>query len=339
MKHYVGLDVSQRCTSVCVVDELGNRTWEGKCSTNPHAIAQLLRTRHMTIERVAMETGPLAVWLFHGLTTLGVPIVCLHARQVHAAFSVQLNKTDSNDAAGIAQLVRSGWYRPVEIKSLGSHELRLMLIARAKLVSIRTALYNQIRGVLKTFGVVLPAGRNRAFEQLVEEATPESTMIGSAIAGLMETWRTVSRQIRKLDYLVEKTAGSRAVTRRFMSVPGVGAKTAIAFIAAVDDPSRFQSTVDVGAYLGLTPGRYQSGEVDRNSSISKCGCRLTRYLLVEAASALLLRSKSDSRLRRWAAALMQRIGRKKALVALARKLATVLLAMWRDQTAFQPNHG
>jgi transposase len=336
MKHYVGLDVSQQHTAVCVIDQDGKKIWEGKCATDPHAITETLCARRVSIERIGMETGPLAVWLFHALLALGMPIVCLHARHVHAALAVQLNKTDGNDAAGIAQLIRSGWYRPVQVKSLRSHELRLILIARAKMVSIRTALYNQIRGVLKTFGVVLPAGRNRAFEQLVEQSTPASALIGAAIAGLMDTWRGISHQVRKLDYLLEKMAGSSEVTRRLMSVPGVGPTTAIAFVAAVDDPARFRRMADLGAYLGLTPRKYQSGEVDRNGAISKCGCRLTRYLLVEAASAMLMRSKSDNRLRRWAGALLPRIGRKKTLVALARKLATVLLSMWRNQVAFRP---
>lgn len=152
-------------------------------------------------------------------------------------------------------------------------------------------MYNQIRGVLKTFGIVLHGGRQRAFERMVEESIPESSLIGPAIGALMETWRSVSRQIRKLDYLLEKTAGLSEVTRRLMSVPGVGATTAIAFAAVVDDPRRFRSIAEIGAYVGLTPRKYQSGDVDRNSSISKCGCRLTRYLLVEAASALLQRSK------------------------------------------------
>ncbi len=135
MKHYVGLDVSQQHTAVCVVDQDGKKIWEGKCATDPHAITETLCARRVAIERIGMETGPLAVWLFHALLALGMPIVCLHARHVHAALAVQLNKTDGNDAAGIAQLIRSGWYRPVQVKSLRSHELRLILIARAKMVA------------------------------------------------------------------------------------------------------------------------------------------------------------------------------------------------------------
>ncbi|MCL4798300.1 MAG: IS110 family transposase [Burkholderiales bacterium] len=336
MGQYVGLDVSQKLTALCVIDESGQRIWQGTCRSSPSAIAQTLQERVGEAVRVGMETGPLAVWLYHGLHELGVPIVCIHARHVHAALSVQLNKTDGNDAHGIAQLVRSGWYRPVEVKSLESHELRLLLSARAKLVGMRTALYSQIRGVLKTFGVVLRPGRRGTFERLVLDATPQRAAVAEVVGVLLETWREISDKIRLMDRAVHRAAKANKICTRFMSVPGVGPNTALAFYTCVDDPRRFARVTDVGAYLGLTPKKYQSGDVDRNTSISKCGDRLTRYLLVEAAGVLLRRTRMDSALKRWGLRLVPRVGFRKAIVAMARKLSTLLLSIWRDESVFRP---
>ena len=247
-----------------------------------------------------------------------------------------MQQRHSNDARGIAQLTRSGWYRAVEVKSIASHEVRLLLGARSRLVSMRTGLYNQIRGVLKTFGVVLPAGTRSAFERLVEQHTPATSLIHGVIEILLDSWRHIDRQVRETDKALERIARASDVCRRLMTVPGVGVTTAVAFAAAVDNPDRFRRVGDIGPYLGLTPRKYQSGEVDHNGGISKTGCRLTRHMLFEAASALLLRHKRDCALRRWAQSLIPRIGLRKALVATARKLATLLLSMWRSGKEFIP---
>ncbi len=159
MEQYVGLDVSQKETVICVIDGNGKQVWEGVCSSTPGAMAAVLHRKAPLAVKIGMETGPLAVWHWHELRRAGLPIVCLHARHAKAALSVQLNKTDANDAFGLAQIVRTGWYREVEVKSLESHTLRLLLAGRARLVSMRTTLYSQIRGLLKTFGVVLQAGK------------------------------------------------------------------------------------------------------------------------------------------------------------------------------------
>lgn len=336
MDTYVGLDVSQKSTVICVVDGEGSVVWRGSSASDPVSIAAVLHRQAPSVRRVGMETGPLAVWLYHGLRELGVPVDCLHARSVHAALVTQINKTDSNDARGIAQLTRSGWYRPVEVKSIPSHETRMLLGARSKLVGMRTSLYNQIRGTLKTFGVVLPAGKRGTFVRMVEQHTPDSSLVQDVITALLDIWRQVDREIRKLDNTIQRLAHGNEVCRKLMTVPGVGATTAVAFAAAVDNPARFHSVRDIGPYLGLTPKKYQSGEIDRNGSISKTGCRLTRHLLFEAASALLLRRKTDCAIRRWAMSLVPRIGLRKATIAVARKLATLLLSLWRSEQEFIP---
>ncbi|MDQ1158960.1 transposase [Sphingomonas sp. SORGH_AS 950] len=121
---YVGLDVSMKETAICVVDETGDRIWDGKSRTDPDAIAAVLARRAVGAVRIGIETGPMTVWLWHALTERELPIVCLHARHAAAALKLQMNKTDRNDAFGLARLVRSGWYRPVAVRSMDTHRLR-----------------------------------------------------------------------------------------------------------------------------------------------------------------------------------------------------------------------
>ena len=330
MDAFVGLDVSQKKTAICVVDAAGVKICQASVNTSPHEIYEYLVTKGFERSKVGMETGPLAVWLYHGLRALGLDIDCIHARHVHAALSMQLNKTDQNDAYGIARLVQSGWYRPTHVKSLDCHQVRLMLTAREKLVQIRVTLINQIRGLLKTFGVVLPPGKNSVFERSIVESSPSIESVKPTVLMLMQSWKEISQQIRQMDKRLESYAKDDGVCRLLRSIPGVGALTAISFKTAVDDPARFGSVSDVGAFLGLTPKRYQSGDVDKSGGVSKHGSRQTRSLLFEAACCLLTRYGKDTPLGEWGKKLWDRLGFKKAVVALARKLSALMLSMWKS---------
>lgn len=146
MTHYVGLDVSLEETSICVIDENGQRVWQGKSSSEPAAIAKRAKLHAPEVTKVGLETGPLSTWHWHELRGLGLPVVCLDARQAKAALSLQVNKTDANDARGLAQIVRTGWYREVEVKSIEAHLVRTLLTSRSKLVEVRTRLSNQLAG-------------------------------------------------------------------------------------------------------------------------------------------------------------------------------------------------
>lgn len=332
---YVGLDVSQKETEICVLDAEGRRTWRGKCPSRPDAIAEVLGQRAPGVTKVGMETGPLAIWLWHGLKALGVPIECLHARHVAAALSLRVNKTDTNDALGIAQVVRSGWYRPVAVKSMHSCRVRAILAARRQLVQVRTGLYNQIRGLLKTFGVVLGPGTGGTFERAVKAECPDDALVRDAVDALLIAWKVAGERKMALERQMVRIAREQDVCRRLATVPGVGAITSLTFVTALDDPTRFRRSRDVGAYLGLTPKRYQSGEVDLAGRISKAGDRTARSLLFEAANALMTRVRKDCALRDWGLSLAKRIGSRKAKVAVARKLATILHRIWLDGTEFQ----
>jgi transposase len=247
---YVGLDVSQKETEICVVDAEGRRVWRGKCPSRPEAIAGVLGEHAPGATKVGMETGPLAIWLWHGLKALNVPIDCLHARHIAAALSLQVNKTDANDAHGIAQVVRSGWYRAVAVKSLHSCRVRAILSARRQLVEVRTSLYNQIRGLLKTFGVVLGAGAGGVFERAVHEQCPDDPLVQDAIGALLSAWKVAGERKMALERQLIRIAREQDVCRRLATVPGVGAITSLTFVTALDDPTRFRRSRDVGPIPG-----------------------------------------------------------------------------------------
>ena len=335
VERFVGLDVSQRSTSVCILDGQGNRIWRGKCATDPAAIEEVIRARAGGAARVGLETGPLTPWLVHELRGRGFEVVCLDARQARAALALRPNKTDANDAEGLAQILRLGWHRSVHVKSYGAHRLRAALGARMQLVNMVTELSNHVRGVLKVFGLVVEGARGGVFADRVEALVADRPEVAAVVRPMLEAWRGLRRQVAAYDVALRAEAKERRETRLLMSVPGVGAITALAFASAVEDPARFGSSRDVGAHFGLTPRQHQSGEVDRMGEISRWGDGLVRTYLFEAATVLVRRVKRWSPLKAWAVRLAQRAGATKARVALARKLAVVMHAIWRSGEPFR----
>lgn len=334
MTQYVGLDVSQKETSVCVIDESGKIVFEGKTPSEPGALARLLRKRAPTAERIGFETGAMASWLWHELKRVNLPVVCVDARHAHAALSVRMNKSDQNDARGLAELVRVGWYREVKVKSEASLVVRSILVARARLVGIRRDLENQTRSMLKEIGLLFPRAIGGPLRAHVLRLLGDDHPLRSIIEGLLAVHERVGQEQMVLDDRIRRLAKADETTRRLMTVPGVGVVTALAFRHTIDDPSRFRSAQSVGAYLGLTPRRQQSGELDRQGHISKWGDRLLRTYLFEAASVLIHRTRRWSALKAWGMRLMKRIGARKAKVAMARKIAVILHCIWVDGTEF-----
>jgi transposase len=334
-KHFVGLDVSLDLTSVCVLDEAGAVVWRGKVASTPEALTEAIRKHAPSVLKIGLETGPLSTWHWHALRENGLPVVCLDARHAKAALSVQLNKTDDNDAYGLAQIIRSGWYKEVAVKSLDSHRVRTLLSSRAQLVNIRRDLGTKIRGLLKTFGRIVGKISGRKYEESVRELSAGEPGLEEAVSALLAVRARIEHEIRTLDEHILGFAKRSDTCRRLMTVPGIGVLTAVSFVTAVDDPARFVRSSGVGAYFGLTPRRYQSGEVDRDGSVSKCGDALTRTYLFEAAGTLLARVGRWSALKAWGARLARRIGSKKARVAIARKLAVVMHRIWVDGSEFR----
>lgn len=334
MTHFVGLDISQKDTAVCVVDDAGRQVWRGKVRTEPQAIADVVALRAPEAANIGLETGPLSTWLWHALHELGLPVICMDARHAKAGLAVQINKTDENDALGLARLVRAGWFREVKVKSLRNHLLRGVLGARAQLVSLRIHITTQVRGLLKNIGVFVSIGRRQTFEVAVAEAIGDRAALTMLTAPLLVVWRTLTEQIRVYDTLLRRQALQNEAAKRLMTVPGVGPIVALAFVSMIDEPGRFAKSKSVGAYLGLTPRRYQSGEKDVSGSISRTGDTLVRAYLFEAANVLMTRVKRWTSLKAWGVKLASRIGINRARAAVARKMGVIMHTMLVAGTDF-----
>jgi transposase len=334
MELYVGLDVSLKETSICVVDSSGEIVSEGTVISEPSAIAAFVKTKAPSAKRIGLETGPTTTWLWHELRALGLPVICIDARHAKAVLSMQINKSDRNDAFGVARIMQCGWYKEVRVKSLPCHEVRALLNSRAQLVKIKRDLENQIRGLLKNHGLVIGKAGGKVFDRRVEDLVGEHGLLQKAVRSLLAVRAIVRREIAGLYRQLLSLARNDVDSRRAMTVPGIGPITALAFGSAIDDPTRFKRSRSVGAYVGLTPRRHASGEIDWTGRISKCGDAMVRTYLFEAAGVLLTRVPQWCRLKAWGLRLVKRIGFKKAKVAVARKLAVILHRMWCDGTDF-----
>jgi len=334
MEYYVGLDVSLKQTSICVVNQVGSVVREGVVDSEPETIAAFVRSNAPGAVRIGLETGPTATWLWTELKQLGLPVICIDARHAKAVLKMQINKSDRNDAAGIARIMQTGWFKEVRIKDLDSHSVRALLASRALLVKIKRDLENQIRGLLKNFGLVIGRAKFNVFAVRTEELVESRPELVAAVGPLLEARKAIEQQVGDLDRKVLKLARRDVQVRKFMTAPGVGPITALCFKATIDDPTRFMRSRSVGAYVGLTTRRHASGEVDWSGRISKCGDAMLRMYLFEAAGVLLTRVPKWSGLKAWGAKLTKRNGLRKAKVAVARKLAVILHRMWIDGTEF-----
>jgi transposase len=247
------------------------------------------------------------------------------------------NKTDANDADGLAQLAEVGFFREVRVKGFDSMLTRTLVAARTRLVRITTELSNQIRGVMKTFGLLVPAGKGSAFEKNVRSLLADQDGLASIVLPMLEAWRGIRIRAAELGRQLVRDARQNQACRILMSIPGIGAITATAFTTAIERPDNFKKSRSVGAWIGLTTRRYQSGEVDHDGHISRRGDRHLRGLLYEEAAVILTRSSTDSTLRTWGLKLRKRIGFKRA--AVARKLAVIMHTMLKTGELFNPNAG
>src|SRR4249920_540172 len=335
MDYFAGLDVSMDETHVCVLDREGVVVRESKTESTAQAIADEL-VKAPSCSRIVFETGRMAPILFHGLRELGFPVVCVESRQAYQALkSLATHKSDRNDARGLAHLARTGFFKPVHVKSLPAHAVRSLIIARKKLVGQRVTLENQIRGLAVVFGVRLPRALSPAFIDQALQASEGIPGLSAAMRGLIAARAAVLAAVVAIDADIRRMVSASDACRRLMSIPGVGQLTALAFTAAVDDPGRFRRSRDIGAYLGLVPRRHQSGEMDYTGSISKCGDRRVRTLLYEAANVMLTRYKGSLKLKDWAFAIAKRSTMRKARIALARRLAIIMHAMLLHDTQFK----
>lgn len=279
MKLYTGLDVSLRSVAICVVDERGEVRHEAKAEADIEQISACLRSFSGELKVVGFEAGTLTQYLTYGLQAAGFEVICLEARQVSAALAAMRNKTDRNDARGIAQILRTGWYSRVHVKSPQSHHMRMLLSSRRAVLSKCVDLENELRGLLKVFGIRLASKVSHgAFDATVHPLIKNDPMLARSLLPMLEARLVLYRTYLKLDNEIKAVVRTDPVCRRLMTVPGVGAVTALTFKAAVDDPRRFKSSRTVAAHFGLTPRRFQSGEttVPSDQCVQRTSLRLVR---------------------------------------------------------------
>ena len=336
MTIFAGLDVSDKATHICVVDAEGVDVWRGMCATDPEVLAGTLRRQAVALSCVVLETGSLSAFLYHGLVERGLPAVCICARHAKRVLSARSNKSDVHDAEGLSHLARTGWFKAVHIKDSATHLDRAQLKVREQLIKAHHAMLGQLRGLLKLFGLRMgkattPARRAERLEALFAQKPALRPVLAPLVAGLAALEVQIAASSRGL----KARAAADPVALRLMSVPGVGPITALTFKGSIEDPNRFARSRDAGAYAGLVPRRYQSGERDTKGRISKAGDPMLRSALYEAANNLLARVKRPSPLQAWGKALAATKGPKRARVAVARKLAILLHRLWQSETSFQ----
>lgn len=335
MKYFAGLDVSLEETAICIVDESGQVMKELRAASEPEALVETLQAVGVSLERIGMEACPLTAWLHDGLQAAGLPAICIETRLSHAAMKTMPNKTDRNDARALAQIMRTGWYRQVHVKSRQCRLWRSLLVARRTLLKEMVSIESVVRAVLREAGLKVGKVSRSAFAGRVRELAGNAPEVMALVEPLLAVLATLRKEFAGLTKQVLDIVRKEQVCKRLMSAPGVGPITALAFRATIDRPERFGASRAVGAHLGLTPSRYQSGETDIQGRTSRCGDRLARTALYEAANALLTRARKWSSLRAWGMAIARRRGLDKAKVAVARKLAVILHRMWSEATDFR----
>ncbi|WP_241560142.1 IS110 family transposase [Solirhodobacter olei] len=307
--------------------------------TDQERIAAFIAAEAPQTERVVHESGILSTWLTRELERRGVSILCIDARLANKVLSARLNKSDKVDAESLAQLARTGWLTRVHIHSEASNHIRAPVGARERLIRMRKELEAHLRGMLKTYGIrmtqVHQAKARRGFRDQLSETGAGDPVLRLLAETMSPIHGMLCAATAALDGELLAIARRSELEGRLMSVPGIGTITALGFVATLDDPARFRRVSDVGAFLGLTPRRYLSSEVDRPGCISKCGDADMRRLLVSAVATLITQVARFSPLKAWTVRLSARKGFKKAVVARARKLAVILYAIWRDGSVFR----
>jgi transposase len=334
MDHYAGIDVSLEQSSVCVVDAGGKIVREAKVASEPEALIDWFGSLGFGLARIGLEAGPLSQWLFAAMKKAGLVVELLETRHVRTAFKTMPVKTDRKDARGIAELVRLGWFRPVHCKSMSAQETRAILTTRRLIESKLRDLELSLRGILRGFGLKVGKTTPTHFAERIKELVighPNLQVIAESLLAIREV---LLREFRSFERRVRTMARHDERTKLLMTTTGVGPIISLTYVAAIDNPARFEHSKTVGAHYGITPTKYQSGETEYTGRISKIGDKSVRTALYQAAHVILTRPVKGSALKSWAMKLAKRVGMEKAKVALARKLAVIMHRMLVDGTPF-----
>jgi transposase len=331
---HCGIDVALKSSSVCILDGRGAVVLERAVSTDEIGLRAVLGGRRRM--RCVLEAGPLAEWLAGVVESAGHQAVIIDARKARGVIRTK-KKTDRLDARNLAKMSRTGWYTAVHRKSVEARAMRTFLQARQGLVQTALAQGSRIRGLLRAHGLKLGEVRESQFGLQVKRlACQKGSDLWPMLEPLVEVRRQALRAAERMRRMVLRRAAQEPVSRRLMTVPGVGPLTATAYVATIDDPRRFRSGDQVAAYLGLVPAVAQSGELEVHGHITKEGDGLLRGYLVEAAHVLLTRKRGSCRLKRWGLKLAKKKGHGKARVAVARQLAGLLHHLWISGESYQP---
>lgn len=337
MDHYAGIDVSLESASVCVVEASGKIVREGKVASEPEALIGWFAELGVELTRIGLEAGPLSQWLYGRLRPAGLAVELLETRHVSDAFKAMPVKSDRNDARHLAQLMRLGWFKPVHCKSMAAQEVRALLTARRLVQSKLLDVENSLRGILRGFGLKVGKTTRVRFAARIGELVQGHPTLQAIAEALLRARAVLLAEFAAFEKRVRRTALADGKARLLMSTPAVGPIISLSFASAIDDPCRFTSSKQAGPLFGLTPKKYQSGQTDYSGRISKRGDGHVREALYEAAHLILTKPiKGCGALKSWAMRIARRAGLNKAKVALARKLAVVMLRMLKDNKPFNP---
>jgi transposase len=337
MEHYAGIDVSLEYSSVCIVDGGGKIVGEDKVASEPAALIGYFQSLGFALSRIGLEAGPLSQWLYAAMKEAGLAVELLETRHVHDAFKAMPVKSDRNDARGIAQLMRLGWFQPVHCKSMAAQEVRAMLTARKLMQSKLRDVENHLRGILRGFGLKVGHTTARSFAGRICELVVGQANLEMIAQALLAVHAVLLREFNGFEKRVRIMARTHVQAKLLMTTPAVGPIVGLTYACAIDDPARFKSSKQTGAHFGLTPKKYQSGQTDYTGRISKIGDAAVREALYQAAHVMLTKPvKGCSQLKSWAMRIARRAGMRKAKVALARKLAVIMHRMLADAKQFNP---
>lgn len=335
MKHYIGLDISLKTTAICIIDETGKVVMQATTDTTPEAIeSSILRAGKIHIEQICLETGSLCHYLVENLSNRGLPVICVDARQAATFLSLKINKTDKNDARGLAEGLRLGFFKKISTKTSAELAIPTLLRSRKLLVDQRKQIQLAIKGHLKTYGIRLKSSDGISFCNEVSRTIEglHEVMV-EALKELLDNYMRLVESVKKLDKKVKSLCKEKEDL--LMTIPGIGAITALTFTSEIGNEKRFSSSRQVGAYIGMTPKQYSSGETEKMGRISKTGPTNLRSLLVEAGMVVLTRSEKWSTLKAWGMKIARKHGTKKAAVAVGRKLAVIMHRMLITGEAFR----
>lgn len=343
---YVGIDAGADSLEACLIDPSGRVLAEREMASDVKEVASFIQMHSGGVPTIiGIEAGSFTIGLVRKLRGSCFLVHAFETRQTSKFLAIRKNKTDTNDARSIADIVRlgRGTVAEVFIKSAECQHLRSRLVIRQKLVRQRVASEGTIRSVFRLNNGRLKrpfsAGglRQIVLAELQRIRVQEGIDLAADVLPVLQLCEGLRRSVATIDRALERQARENPVCKAFMQIPGVGVLTAQSFYSAIEDPARFTKVADIGAYFGLTPRIRQSGVSRQKVGISKMGNTLTRTHLVTAATVMMRLKKQDTALQVWAMKLAQRIGKRRARAALARKLAVVMLSMWKSGQPFTPD--